>query len=264
MNEETKDLAIEEQVVQEEHTSEPANDEEEQLPVEAQQSLAPETGPEKIEQPEPKESFKELREKKSQIEKERDEAYYYINHVLRQQNQQPPQAKEKEEDEFDINNVPDDDLVQGNQFKKYSNSVKKNIQQIKKQNDEFIAEYRLNKKFTDFNDVFTDENVAMLSKKKPWLAKRLAQEPDIYEKAKEVYLAIKDFGIYSSDEDNSLSEKISENKKKPKDATSAPADAGSNALDFAHGFAHDYSKKDKARIRSLVESRIKAGNKSRK
>lgn len=210
----------------------------------------------------PKESFKELREKKSQAEKERDEAYYYINYVLKQKQSQQNKEVKKEEEEFDINAVPDDDLLQGNQLKKYSSNVKKDIQQIKKQNDEFIAEYRLNQEYKDFNNVLTDENVALLAKKKPWLAKRLASEPNVYDKAKEAYLAIKEFGIYSSEE-NDLSEKISENIKKPKDTALDSSSGQSNGLDYAHGFAHDFSKKDKARIRAMVESRIKAGRKLR-
>lgn len=195
--------------------------------------------------PTPQESFSELRQRAEQAERERNEAIGILRQLeqmaYQQQNQQQYQQPEPEPAQVSYD---DDDIIEGRHLKAEFSSIKKELQEYKRNNEEFrrlaesnAIENKLRTKYNDFDSVVTYENIQKLRELKPEIAASLHQTQDLYNKAAATYTILKDMGIgrsttnYQQDQ-----QKAQANLNKPKPAESLNATSPlSHASDFAGG-----------------------------
>lgn len=217
-----------------------------------------------VEQPkDAKQSWKELREKAELADKyqrERDEYYRLLKQIeeqayVYQQNLHSKPVETNEDDGFDYNSIPDDDLLSGKDLKKVLSKQQKNNQKMyedmlkqQKAAQEKMLENELKSKYNDFYDVVNTENIAKLREMRPGLAKSLYYNPDIKEKAEETYMAIKDLGIYRKDEFVKQKETVQKNFAKPRSVNSVSPQFGDSPLNQANAFANGLTKELKNKL----------------
>lgn len=204
-----------------------------------------------------KQSWKELREKAEladRYQRERDEYYRVLQQIeqqsyMQQQNSQQRTAQEDEDDGFDLNNIPDDDLLSGKDLKKVLSKQQKSQQRMyedmlrqQKAAQEKMLENELKSKYNDFYDVVNTDNIAKLRELRPGLAKSLYLNPDMREKAEETYMAIRDLGIYRKDEFVKQKEVAQKNFSKPRSVNSVAPQTGDSPLNQANAFANGLTK----------------------
>lgn len=250
---------------QEHDTPEVIEQQEEQIPDEAHE-LAQEA------KPTPQQSWKELRlkaERAEKLEKERDQYFNMLKQIeqeaLKYQQQQATALESEPEEEFDINNLPDDDLIEGKQLKQILSQEQKrraqleyNIKLQQKYTQEAAVEASLKARYTDFYDVVTPENIAALRESEPDIAESLNLNPSLEKKAVGTYNAIKKLGIYQGSGDQYMQEKVraQQNASKPRPLNSIAPQNGSSPLDQANAFAGGLTKELKAKL--YAEMREKA------
>ncbi len=204
-----------------------------------------------------KQSWKELREKAELADKyqrERDEYYRVLQQIeqqayMQQQNLQQRTTQEDEDDGFDLNNIPDDDLLSGKDLKKvlskHQRSQQKQYEEMLRQQklaQEKMLENELKSKYNDFYDVVNTDNISKLRELRPGLAKSLHLNPDLKEKAEETYMAIRDLGIYRKDEFVKQKETAQKNFSKPRSVNSVGPQTGDSPLNQANAFANGLTK----------------------
>lgn len=234
---------MEQQAEQHEQQVEQIDNEHEEVPVEQAKDH--------------KQSWKELREKAELADKyqrERDEYYRVLQQIeqqsyMQQQNLQQRATQEDEDDGFDLNNIPDDDLLSGKDLKKVLNKQQKSQQRLyedmlrqQKVAQEKMLENELKSKYNDFYDVVNTDNIAKLRELRPGLAKSLYLNPDMKEKAEETYMAIRDLGIYRKDEFVKQKEVAQRNFSKPRSVNSVGPQTGDSPLNQANAFANGLTK----------------------
>jgi hypothetical protein len=209
----------------------------------SQQNLQQQT---QVEQkPTPQESFAELRQRAEQAERERNEALGYLQQIAYQQQlQQQQQYQQQPQSEPEQVTYDDDDIIEGRHLKAEFSSLKKELQEYKKHNEEFrrmaestAIENKLRTKYNDFDSVVTYENIQKLRELKPEVAASLHQTQDLYSKAAATYTILKDMGIGRSSTSYSQDQQRAQaNINKPKPAESLNATSPlSHASDFAGG-----------------------------
>jgi hypothetical protein len=221
-----------------------------------QEPEVPLTGPQK--------SWRELRlkaERAEQMQRERDEAIKYAQAIEQeaykwQQQQRAPQ--QQEEPEYDYNSLNEEDLVDGRTIKKILASESKkraalesNIRQSQQQSYEAAISAQLKSTYSDFDRVLTPENIAHLREMRPGLARSLAANPDLAEKARETYNIIKDLGIYRSVEEQTyapVKKQMQNNVNKPRSSNSVSPQAGDTPLNQANMFANGLTPDVKAAL----------------
>ncbi len=171
-----------------------------------------------------------LREKTEKAESERDQLYAYIKQQQDQQQQQQQQAAQPKEEEFDINTINDDDLLDGKQMKRmfaqqkrYNDQIKHDVNEQRIKSHEAVVESNLKTSFPDFDQVMTRDNITALREADPALARSLNMNPDLQDKAIATYNAVKRYGIYqgnSSSNNIAQTRKYSENSNKPHSSNS--------------------------------------------
>lgn len=209
-----------------------------------------------------KQSWKELREKADLAEKyqrERDEYYRVLQQIeqqsyMQQKNLQQTTNPEDEDDGFDLNNIPDDDLLSGKDLKKALNKQQKSQQKLydemvrqQKSSQEKMLENELKSKYNDFYDVLNSDNIAKLRELRPGLARSLYFNPDMREKAEETYLAIRDMGIHRKDEYVQQKQSVQKNFSKPRSVNTVASQFSDSPLNhanaFSNGLTEDLKKK---------------------
>lgn len=208
-------------------------------------------------QKDPKQSWKELREKAELAERyqrERDEYYKILQQMeqqsyVQQQNLQRTGNQENEDESFDLDSIPDDDLLSGKDLKKvlskHQRSQQKQYEEMLRQQkiaQEKMLENELKSKYNDFYDVVNTDNIAKLRELRPGLAKSLHLNPDLKEKAEETYMAIKDLGIYRKDEFVQQKQYAQKNFSKPRSVNSVAPQTGDSPLNQANAFANGLTK----------------------
>jgi hypothetical protein len=202
-------------------------------------------------------NFKVMRETANKAQRERDEAlrraeqYERMLATMTQPTQQ--QAPEPEE-EF---NIPDsDDLVDSKKLAEYARYQKKQIQELKRQNQQilsqtknFSGESRFMAENPDWQRVMTVENIQALSDAYPSLARSVNASSDVYEKAQATYTLIKKFGIYSDTPFEADKKRALDNIAKPKPLTSISPQQGETPLSRANAFANGLTDELKMQLR---------------
>jgi hypothetical protein len=145
--------------------------------------------------------------------------------------EQKTQSKPVEEEEI---NLSDDDIVTAKDVKKLAKKMAKELyQQERSKFEAETAEDRLRSKFSDFDDVVSEENVKKLLKEEPELAKVLKATHDPFAKGVAAYKYIR--AMERANPQAVDKEVVRQNLSKPKTTTSI-RDSGLDHVDeFASG-----------------------------
>ncbi len=232
------------------------------------QEAAPEQAPavqETPQDPVKERNFRSMREAFDRTARERDDLLRKNQEYERlyNQQQQPQQSKQLVEPDLDIDfefNVKDDELLEGKHLQKIKSAMKslqsqqKAFQEqqkaLQRQTHEASAETRLRTQYSDFDRVMTQENIQLLSRSYPEVARAIDSSPDLYTKASSVYTLIKQFGIhedqpYAADKDRALA-----NTVKPKPLASIAPQQGDSPLSRANVFANGLTEDLKKHLRA--------------
>lgn len=225
MNEENKDFQQEQVQEQQPDTSHQEEAEQGQAPL-------------------PNESFKEARER---IKRQEDEIYhlrrqqeYYMSQLQQQNNaKQAPQ-----EPDFDINSLPDDDLLDTGSYKKDRRKTQDEIAQLKQD----LIRSRMSAQFKDYDQVCTQENAAKLEQIDPDIAETILLQPSYEKKLKMIYREIKRQGIYKDAPSKEKEEIAGYNTTRPKSVSSARSSQSTNPLSKAGAFSGRLTEEMKRQI----------------
>lgn len=215
----------------------------------------------------PKQSWKELREKAERadkLQKERDEYLKLLQQIeeeARHYAENQKKAPVKEEEEFDYSSIDDDEILTGKELKRAWSREQKRLQHLEetiknqqKQQSEAAIENELKTKYNDFYDVLNPSNIEKLREMRPGLARSLSLNPDLKEKAVETYQAIKDLGIYRVDEYAPDKERAYRNSTKPRSLNSVSPQMGNSPLSQANAFANGLTDELKKQLyKEMVE-----------
>lgn len=196
-------------------------------------------------------NFRELREQKQRIERERDE-------LLRKFQEMEAKKQTKEEPEQDWNINPDD-LVEGKHLSKYDKKIRKLQEELeiqKQQNSVVATEARLKARYPDLEKVLSAENIEILRETYPEIADSINANPDLYAKASSAYTLIKKLGIVKEDIYQEDKMKAQKNAAKPKPLASVNPQQGDSPLSKANAFANGLTDELKAQLRKeMLEAR---------
>jgi hypothetical protein len=218
---------------------------EEQQEQELTHEEAPQVVRDEVSQPEKEllpqqRDFKELREAKKRIERERDELARKLQETL--------QPKQTQEEDLDIRINPED-LVEGKHLSKYDKKIRKLEEQLKhyqQQNVSISAETRLKSMYPDFDKVVSAENISQLNETYPELAYTLRSSTDLYNTGVSAYTLIKKLGIHQDDNYVQERERVQKNMAKPRSVASIAPQQSESPLTqvnaFSNGLTDDLKK----------------------
>jgi hypothetical protein len=164
---------------------------------------------------------------------------------------------EKPDDELD--KLGDEDIITKRQALKLAEKKAQEIaRQVLKQREAETVDERLQFKFSDFNQVVTQENIELLKQTKPVLANSLRYIPDAYEQGMAAYEMIKEVVAVRGNQTPTESlemKKANENLQKPR---SVQAVAKTSSLAEVNQFSEMSQKDKQAFLRSKYEEMQKA------
>ena len=204
-------------------------------PQEVAPTEAPEVSEPKVQSDKDK-NFIRMRETKEQLERE--------NRELRQKMQQSQE---------DLG-IDDDDIVEGRVIKKLSKQIRDLESAHHKERLSVIPE-RLSNKFSDFDQVVTQENVKKLEQSEPELYASITSGNDLYAKGVSVYKTLKAMGIVPPENYQSQKDKVQANQTRP---VSAQAIRGQGALSEANIFAKGLTPELKKQLQKEMTEAAKA------
>ena len=177
-------------------------------------------------------NFRALRERAEAVERRNAELERLLQMNM-SQNQQSTKMQIEEDDDFDVS---DDSYIEGKQFKKYVNNLKKELKKTKQQFEEYSAassltnaEIRLKSQFNDFDLVVSADNLSKLKDQKPALYRSIMANQDIYDRGYTAYELIKSAGL-SGSEYAEQDRKLEENRSKPRAVANANPQSGDTPL----------------------------------
>jgi len=194
-------------------------------------------------------NVREMRLRKEQAEKERDEAYRLLQQ-MKEQNTPVPSPEPQEED-LNIN-IGEEDFVEGKHLGKVAKKIKKLEEQIKNYQQattSVTVETKLKQKYGDFDSVVSKENVEALVRDYPELGNTLRSNPDLYSQAVSAYTMIKQMGIYKEDKYSADRARAKENAAKPRPLASVSPQQGQGPLSKANAFANGLTEELKEQLR---------------
>ena len=203
------------------------------------------------------ENLKSLREGKAQeterairAEYERDQMAQYLENVQKQMGMPQQQVQEP--------GIAEDDFIEGKNF----NPLKKSVAQLKKetedwrlQQEESLAELKLNTEFSDFETVVTQEKVKAYLKKHPEMTPAIVSNAPLYSRGKAAYNLLKNHEAKQKKhkDNNALAQS---NITKPKPSTSLKGQVVDGPLGKANAFGRDYSQSRMDRLRQEMDDAI--------
>lgn len=198
--------------------------------------------------------FKTLREARERAERERDELKVRLDKIEASKN------VETQANTVEDYNIAPDDLVEGKHLSKYDRDIKtlkKELDQYKRQSEATSIETKLRTEFNDFDTVVNKENIEVLRTAYPHLAAALNSSNDLYNKAASAYTMIKKLGISGASEFNKEHEVVQENSTKPRPISSLNAKSTTDSpLTHANAFANGLTKDLKAQLyREMLEAK---------
>lgn len=179
-------------------------------------------------------NFRALRDKVKRLERENEEFKASFT-------QQQPET-----DDYDIES---DALAEGKHIKKVGKKIRALEEQLKHyQNQSHMTqiENQLRKRFSDFDDVVTTENIEILRDIDPDIARSLSASSDLYGSAVLAYKMIKDMN--KNVEDNYEKQRVTRNMAKPRPIVSSNAQHGDSPLTQANAFASGLTKELSAKL----------------
>lgn len=196
-----------------------------------------------IAKPAAQESWKTIRDRMAQAEKRTQELEEALKHA-----QSKPKEVEVSEEDLSID-LDEDALAEGKHLKK----VDKRFQKMQRELDQYKQQaavahqqsalnevkMKLKNQYPDWDQVFTDENMARLQLQEPEIYHTLNSSSDTYRSGVSAYKMIKQLGI-ASPEDVYSSDKAQaqRNAAKPKVLASISPQQGDSPLSKANAFAN--------------------------
>ena len=214
----------------------------------------------------PAESFRELKTRKDQLEKENEELKRLAYEKKSYQAEQPQKISEPEIEDFDLQ-VGDDDLLEGKHGKnivKKLNAIAKEqarerieLQRQREQITQQSIERELKEQYPDIGKVLSDDNIAMLEYLDSKFFSGLKANPDTYSKLVSAYLRMKEKGIYKEDIFIADKKRIQDNAAKPRLSPAVSStQPGESALSKAGMFTDGLTKELAAQLnKEMFESR---------
>lgn len=190
------------------------------------------------------ESFKELREKAKQLERERDE---YMRKL------QEAQASKDSEDL----SIQDSDLAEGKHLKKLQSEIKRLRQESEASRQQSAltqTEIRLKSQYADFDRVVSPDNIAQLREAYPELAASINANNDLYTKAVSAYTMIKKLGIHQDPIYTAEKDRIARNATKPKPTATIAPQKSDSPLQQANAFAQGLTPALREQLRAEMEA----------
>lgn len=153
--------------------------------------------------------------------------------------------------------LADDDIITKAQASKLADRRAREIAaEVIKNHAASTVEERIKARYSDFDQVVTQENIETLKQRKPSLALALAHNPDPYAQAEAVYDALKMMGIGETDVNKVEKEKALKNAQKPMSVSSA---SKTSALGNAHLFENGLTPELKNQLwKEMEECRKRA------
>lgn len=190
-------------------------------------------------------NFQKLREKAERLERENSELKRYSS-----QSRTIPSSPSQREDELEID---DDDIPDGKLVKK----LYREIDQLKKtytQDQQATIPDKLKSKFSDFDQVVTQENVEKLKQTEPELYSSIVSGNNLYAKGVSAYKTLKALGIAKSDPYVDQKKQVQENASRP---ISTQAIKGQGALSEANIFAKGLTPELKKQLQREMQEAAK-------
>lgn len=183
-------------------------------------------------------NFKKLRESNKQLEERLKKSEEMIASLHNS-------STEEEE-------LAEEDLAEGKHLKKLETRIKNYIYQKELE----AVPDKLERKFSDFNQVVTKENLEKLQKSEPELYKTISFGKDLFSKGVAAYKSIKAFEI-AHERENFMKEKDQalSNSKKPMSTQSVK---GQGALHEANAFTDGLTPELKKRLQKEMSNAIKS------
>lgn len=237
-----------EQVVEQQTATEPVS-----VPVaqQAQESVA-------------QESFRQLRAKADQAERERDELIRLLRERELKAQASVPKAEPEEDNEV---NVGSDDLVEGKHLTKVGRQIKQLKQEIeiqKRQAVEMATETKLRALYPDFEKIVSPDNINALRIQYPEIANTInSSSGDLYSKAVSAYTMIKKLVHQESSPkpvDTYVADKLKAqtNAAKPRPLASMSPTTSNSPLTQANAFANGLTKDLQEQLRKEMEDARRA------
>lgn len=204
----------------------------------------------------PQESWKILRQKAEQAERERDEALRIAQEMQEKLLGKKNVAAESDEEELSID---DDALLEGKHLKKVTQYVKKLEHELKQQQQQaalMAVEVKLKAQYPDFDKVVSTENLQSLRAVYPEIAATINASPDLYNKAVSAYTMLKKLGI--AQDESYVEQKVlaQRNAVKPKPSVSIAPQQGESPLSRANAFANGLTEDLKKQLlKEMMEAR---------
>jgi hypothetical protein len=213
-------------------------------------------------EPAVQDSFRQLRLKAEQAERERDEL---LRMLKERELQTQAQTKPLEPEEDNEIHVGSDDLVEGKHLTKVGRQIKQlkeEINQYKKQSADVATEVKLKTLYPDFEKIVSKENIESLRHQFPEIANTInTSTGDLYSKAVSAYTMIKKLGIHQEpviDTFKEDKERAQVNAAKPRPLASVSPLKGDNALSNANAFAKGLTKDLQEQLRREMEEARRA------
>jgi hypothetical protein len=190
-------------------------------------------------------NFLRLRDTKEQLERENKE----LKQAMESYRKPPAQAQEDDDIKID-----DDDLVEGKVVKQLYREIK-NLKTSYEQERLTTIPERLRNKFSDFDQVVTQENVEKLKHSEPELYASITSGNDLYGKGVSAYKTLKALGIVKNDTYIAQKEQVQRNHERP---VSAQAIKGQGALAEANIFAKGLTPELRKQLQREMSEAVKA------
>ena len=189
-------------------------------------------------------NFKQLREVNKQLEERLRKSEEMLETITSKNS-----LSSESEDDFEIG---EEDLVEGKHLKKALSK----IETLMKQKEMEAIPERLKRKFEDFDEVVTKENLDKLKKTEPELFQTIRSGNDLYAKGVSAYKTLKSLG-YAEDHQELMKQKdlVHANHKKP---LSAQAIKGQGAIHDANIFANGLTPELKKQLQKEMVEAAKA------
>jgi len=214
-----------------ENTSETVAETEAAAPVEETEETPVEATTEE-KKVDPQQSWKDVNQKLKKQDEEnerlRKENELYQKFLASKEQQQTS----KQEEAFDINKLPDDDLAEYGAIKK----ARKQDQQYYQQLEERLVMAEMRQKHSDFNEVFTQDNLRALRDVDIDLAEAILSTGSQEKQLRMAYNAIKRYGIHKSKVEKETVMLSEYNAARPKPSNAAAPSQEKGALAKAASF----------------------------
>lgn len=191
-------------------------------------------------------NFARLRETKEQLERENRELRNTVSRYAPPKASPPPA-----EDELDLH---DDDIVDGKVVKLLYKELNRLKETVAKEKLATVPD-RLKNKFSDFDQVVTEENVEKLKESEPELYSSIVSGTDLYAKGVSAYKTLLAMGIAKVDSYQEQRGKVQNNHARP---VSAQAIRGQGALAEANIFAKGLTPELKKQLQQEMSEAAKA------